>query len=331
MRIAITGGAGYIGSRVTAYLLAKGWTVTVLDSLVYGAEALLPYKDHPDFRLIVGDVRDPAQVASAFEASDAVLHLAAMVGEEACKIDPQLTWQVNRDAALSAVAIARAAGIRRFIFVSTCSNYGVSDPALLADEDSPLTPLSLYAETKVEVETSLSLDSPNSMHTMILRFGTICGVSARMRFDLLVNELARAAVLRRPIELYKPDAWRPFLHVLDAARAVEHVLRTDTLSTRHRVFNVIGENCRKRDLAEMVRKHFADATINVTDAAPDNRDYRVSGDRIARELGFRTTLSVEDAFLETAAAVRDGVFADPDWPGHSAIPLRSFCPVATHG
>ena len=322
MKIFLTGGAGYVGSRVAAHLLSSGHSVTVFDALVYGGQALLPFIGHPSFTLLKGDVRDRDRLGAAMGDHDAVVHLAAIVGEAACSLDPAKTVAVNRDAALGAVDVAESLGVGRFVFFSTCSNYGVSDPESLADEDAPLNPLSLYASTKVEFERAV-LARKHAMSVTVLRLGTICGLSARMRFDLLVSEMARAAVLGKPIEVYKPEAWRPYLHIADAGRAVDCVLRSERTKVAGRVFNVVGENYQKLGLVRLVREHFPDAGVTVTEGKPDNRDYRVSAGRIARELGFEPAHTVEQAFLETAHAVRDGVFVDPMWEGHSAIPLGS--------
>ena len=155
----------------------------------------------------------------------------------------------------------------------------------------------------------------------ILRFGTICGLSARMRFDLLVSEMAKKCARGEKIDIFSPDAWRPFLHIADAGRVIDCVLKSSTNETAQRVFNVVGENYQKRGLLELARRHFPAVEIAVTDKNPDLRDYRVDGSRIARELGFTPLYTVEDAFCETATAVSNGLFRDPDWPGHSAIPL----------
>lgn len=318
----ITGGAGYVGSRVAAHLLAEGLDVTVFDKLIYGGTALLPFAGRPSFRFAKGDVRNSETLAGAMSGHDAVIHLAAIVGEDACDLDPEAAERTNRDAAIDALRLAEAAGIPRFLFFSTCSNYGLSDPNVLADEDSELRPLSLYARTKVDVERHL-IGYRGVTATTVLRLGTICGLSARMRFDLLVSEMARAAALGRRIEIYKPAAWRPFLHIADAARAALHVLGEPAEKIAGRVFNVVGENYQKRGLMELVRKHFPDAVIDVTDAQPDKRDYRVSAQRIKQRLGFVAKHTVEEAFVETANAVADGVFVDPFWPGHSAIPLAA--------
>ncbi len=326
MKIFITGGAGYVGSRLAAHLLGSGHDVTVFDALVYGGTALLPFVGDPAFRFVKGDVRDGSALGHAMRGHDAVVHLAAIVGEAACSLDKHLTVAVNRDAAIGALDLAEQLEIKRFVFFSTCSNYGVSDPLSLADEEAPLNPLSLYASTKVDVERE-ALSRHGACATTVLRLGTICGLSARMRFDLLVSEMARSAALGLPIEVYKPEAWRPYLHIADAGRAVDCILRANSAAVATRVFNVVGDNYQKLGLVQLVQENFPKADVRVTDGQPDNRDYRVSAARIKRELEFEPRHTVKEAFLETASAVRDGLFVDPMWEGHSAIPL-SAVPVS---
>ena len=318
--ILITGGAGYLGSRVTAYLLQAGYAVTVFDKLIYGAEALLPFQRHECFTLIRGDVRDDKAVAAALAGVDAVVHFAGVVGEKACASDPAHSWSINVDGSKTVFAAARAAKIERFIFISTCSNYGVAKPGELATEDSPLNPVSDYARAKVECERAILTAAPPPACT-VLRFGTICGLSGRMRFDLLVSEMAKQCARGERIEIFSPDAWRPFLHVVDAARAIDCVLKSSANQSARRVFNVVGENYQKQGLAELARRHFPSIEIQFTNKKPDPRDYRVDGSRITQELGFKPRFSVEDAFVETARAVAEGAFRNPDWPGHSAVPL----------
>jgi len=321
MKVVVTGGAGYVGCVVSAHLLAAGWEVTVLDRLVYGGEALLGLFGNPYFRLIAGDVRDPATLRGALDGASAVVHLAAVVGEAACAVDPESAWSINLEGTRQTLAAAHQSALDRFLFVSTCSNYGISAPYLLADETFPLKPLSRYAESKVGAER-LVLESPDLGCGSVLRFATICGLSPRMRFDLLVSEMARAGALGAPLRIFAPNAWRPFLHVRDAARAIAHCLSASRQSLRGSVFNVVGENYQKCGLVELVRKHYPATPLEVAETAPDLRDYRVSAERIRQELGFTPQYTVEDAFLETASAVSSGVFRDPHWAGHSAVPLE---------
>lgn len=326
MKVLVTGGAGYIGTALVAQLLMEGHSVRVLDKGIYSLEPLLIFSAADRFELRVGDVRNEETLANALDGMDAVVHLAAMVGEAACSIDEEATVSINEKVPSKLLALCEDKGVGRVVFLSTCSNYGVSSPDVLADEEAALTPLSLYARTKVAAERDM-LGFNGKTVTTVLRFGTICGLSGRMRFDLLVSELARDAISGREIEIYKPEAWRPFLHVRDGVRAVVHVLGSDVAKVNRRVFNIVGENLRKSDLSDMVLKHFPDAKIRVTAANPDNRDYRVTGARIENELGFRCRLTVEDAFLETVESVRTNAFRDAAWPGHSAIPLPERKPL----
>ena len=244
MEILVTGGAGYVGSRVVAHLLSQGHRVRVLDRLLYGAEAMLPLTAMPSFELQVGDVRDRDSMLRAMRGMEAVIHLAGIVGEAACNVDTQFSWSINHGAVANLLEAASEAGIGRLIFVSTCSNYGVAEPNAAVDEDAPLNPISDYARAKVLAEGEVLRVNGISTVT-VLRLGTICGLSGRMRFDLLVNEMAREAVLGRPIDIFAPEAWRPFLHIDDAAAVMEHVLQSDPDLVTRRVFNVVGENHQK--------------------------------------------------------------------------------------
>jgi nucleoside-diphosphate-sugar epimerase len=320
MHVLITGGAGYVGSQVTAHLLDEGLRVTVYDRMLYGAESLLAFRHNERFHVIRADVRDRGALKTALAGIDVVIHLAAIVGEDACNVDRSAAWSANVDgtkAVMEAVAEARTP---RLIFASTCSNYGVAAPGELATETAKLNPLSDYAKAKVECENAM-LSRNDLPCATVLRLGTICGLSARMRFDLLVSEVARNAALGVPIDVFAPDAWRPFLHVKDAARAFRTMLEAPTEKIAHKVFNIVGENIQKRGLVEMSRRHFPQSEVKITDKRPDLRDYRVDGGLVTKELGFKPRLTVEDAFKETATAVAAGVFRDPNWPGHSAVPL----------
>jgi nucleoside-diphosphate-sugar epimerase len=323
MKILVTGGAGYVGSRVVAHLLSQGHRVRALDRLLYGAEAMLPLTAMPSFELHVGDVRDRNSMLRAMQGMDGVVHLAGIVGEAACNVNTEFSWSINHGAVANLLEAASEAGIGRLIFVSTCSNYGVAEPNVAVDEDAPLNPISDYARAKVLAEGEVL--RVNGIPTVtVLRLGTICGLSARMRFDLLVNEMAREAVLGRPIDIFAPEAWRPFLHIDDAAAVMGHVLQADPALVTRRVFNVVGENHQKTSLLAIAREALPGLQASIVQRKPDLRDYRVSGDRIVKTLGFRPLRTVADAFREVAAAVRGGYFRDPDWAGHSAVPVNGF-------
>ena len=321
MRVLVTGGGGYVGTALVTHLAAAGHAVTVVDPLPLGAEALLPAIGIGEVRLVRGSVTDTALMEATLPGHDAVVHLAALVGEAACAVDEDMTRAINVEAAGSIAAAASAAGIERFVFASTCSNYGVSDPGVLVDEDAPLRPLGLYAESKVEAEKRVRRAHDSAV---ILRFGTVCGPSPRMRFDLLVSELAREAVAGRELIIYAPEAWRPYLPMADLVRAVEHVVRTEIGSVSGSVFNVVAENCTKRDLVNIVQESFPEVAVALVDKAPDLRDYRVRGTRFEAATGFRMQSTVKSAFTETAQLLQCGVWSEPTSRRLTAVVPTSF-------
>ena len=318
MHIVVTGGAGYIGTRVVQHLLDRGLRVTVFDKLLYGGEGLIPLVGHKHFHLVVGDIRSEPLLKSALSNVDAVVHLAAIVGDAACAVDPDSAYDINYRGAEIIARLASELKIERLIFVSTCSNYGVSDASTYADEDTPLNPLSLYAESKTRAERII-LDSRTSPYgTCVLRLGTVCGLSARMRFNLMVNEMARAAALGERISVFSPAAWRPFLNINDAAHVIFYCLTTSSLHGG--VFNVVSENYQKCQLVDLVRKHYPHIMVDVSEKNADPRNYRVTAGRIAEQMGFKPAYTVEDAFLEVASAVRNGIFVDPHRALYEAVP-----------
>lgn len=321
LHVVVTGGAGYLGSVVTAQLLQAGHHVTVLDKLTYGGQSLLAFHSHKGFRLVRGDIRRIVDLLPIFDNADAVVHLAAIVGEQACAVDEIRARETNLGGTITALTAARESGVDLFVFASTCSNYGISSPGLLADEDTELNPLSEYARSKIAAESAV-VDANGTPATVVFRFATLCGLSSRMRFDLLVNELGRAAGSRRSIEIFAPAAWRPFLHIRDAANHIRMTLELGAERERMagKVFNVVGQNYQKSDLVDLIRRSYPNIQVNILDRAPDLRDYRVSGQRIRDAVGFSPALTVEDALVEVAEAVATGVFDDPFSPAFGAIP-----------
>jgi nucleoside-diphosphate-sugar epimerase len=318
MRVLITGGAGYVGSTLGPRLLADGHDVRVFDTLLHGGRALLPVWNHPRFEFIRADVRDRAAVGRALEGVDAVVHLAAIVGDPACARDAETARAVNQEASLELLAEARRRDVSRFVFASTCSNYGrMKDPTSYVDETSELAPISLYAETKVAVERAILGESgTNGFCPTLLRFATVYGVSPRMRFDLTVNEFTMEMVARGRLVVYGEQFWRPYVHVVDASRAVVSVLNAPTAIVKREVFNVgaTGENYRKLDLVELVRPHAPGAAVEFVEKKEDPRDYRVSFAKIKERLGFVTSRTVPDGIADVARLVRTGVLSDFDKP-----------------
>jgi nucleoside-diphosphate-sugar epimerase len=287
--------------------------VRVLDALNHGGEPLLGVWAHPGFEFLRGDVRDRAAVVAAVAGVDAVVHLAAIVGDPACARDPDLARAVNLDGSLALLEAAQAAGASRFVFASTCSNYGrMADPTAYVDETSELAPVSLYAETKVAVEQALLDHRSDTMITTPLRFATVFGVSPRMRFDLTVNEFTAELITRGRLKVFGEQFWRPYVHVSDAARAVTLVLESAPELVRGRVFNVgaTKENYQKQQLVELMRPYAPAAVVEYVHKTEDPRDYRVSFSRIVEALGFEVRRTVPDGIAEVAGLVRHGAIAD---------------------
>ncbi len=317
MNILVTGGAGYVGSTLVPMLLAKGYRVRVLDSLLHGGgESLLGVWGHPAFEFRRGDLRENEVVRSAVSGMDAVVHLAAIVGDPACSREPEHARAVNLDASLILLQESRKAGVKRFVFASTCSNYGrMSDPNVLVDEASMLQPVSLYAETKVGVERALLDPSLTSgLCATPLRFATVFGVSPRMRFDLTVNEFTLEMLTKKRLVVFGEQFWRPYIHVKDAARGIQLVIESPVEKVRGQVFNVgsTDQNYQKQQLVELLRPHAPDAIVEFVHKQEDPRDYRVSFAKIKNVLGFTLTRTVQEGIDEVARLVKANIVQDFD-------------------
>lgn len=319
MKILLTGGAGYLGSILSLQLTKAGHEVRVLDALLYGGESLLPLAGQKGFEFQRGDVRDPKAVRTALQGVDSVVHLASIVGDPACSKDPDLARSVNLDASIALIEEAQKAKVRRFVFASTCSNYGkMADTSVLATEESELRPVSLYAETKVGVEKNLLSLPLEPMAATVMRFSTLYGLSPRMRFDLTVNEFVMEMLLHRKLVVYGEQFWRPYVHVRDAARAVAMVLESRSELVAGQVFNVgdTRENYRKADLLELILERVPDAHVQSVPKAEDPRDYRVSFERIRTKLDYSITRRVKDGIGEIASALESGLIDNPKNPAH---------------
>jgi len=315
MKVLVTGGAGYIGSVLVRQLLNKNFKVRVIDSLKFGGDALYDVMLNPNFEFIKGDVRNEKDIDKAIEGIDAVVHLAAIVGDPACKKYSEEANETNWDASVSLFNKAEKAGVKRFVFASTCSNYGkMANANDFVTETSELRPVSLYAELKVKFEKFLLEENKDSkICSTSLRFSTVYGYSPRIRFDLTVNEFTRNATINGGQEIWGAQFWRPYCHVDDLARSVVLVLESDEEKVRANVFNVgnIDENYQKGMIIEEVCKIVPDVKVNYVESTEDPRDYRVNFDKIKNELGFTITKKVPDGIKEIYALVKTGIIADP--------------------
>ncbi|MFH1374533.1 MAG: NAD(P)-dependent oxidoreductase [bacterium] len=322
--VLVTGGAGYIGSVLIGQLLAGGYSVRTIDNLIYGGESLLPYITHPRFEFCRGDIRQARDVTTALKGVAAVVHLAAVVGDKACRQNESLAVAVNRDASRMLYEQARETGVERFVFASTCSNYGVSrNSDTPVDETAPLHPVSLYAELKVGFEQYLKQHHGRRPAVTCLRFATAYGLSSRPRFDLTVNEFTRDLLAGLKLEIYCRRSWRPYCHAVDLARACVAVLQSGPELVAGQTFNVgdSSENYRKESVVELILKELSlpDDRVSFVDRTDDPRDYRVDCRRIGTELGFSVTRKVPDGIREIASAIASGLIDNPRDPRYRNI------------
>jgi nucleoside-diphosphate-sugar epimerase len=296
-RVLVLGGAGYLGSVLMPRLLARGYKVRALDSFLYGESSIEALKRHPDFEAVKGDIREIQPVVDAMKDCDAVIDLAAIVGDPACDENRQLAVEVNRAATRMLIDIASGYGIRRFLFASSCSVYGASD--FLMDENSQVAPISTYARTKVDSENLLIAAGGPNFHPIVLRLGTLFGLSYRPRLDLVVNLLTARAAITGKITVFNGTQWRPFLHVSDAARAFILCLEANPGVVSGGIFNV-GDyelNHQLMDISEKVAKVVPFVEISHVDNG-DKRNYRVSFDKIHSRLGFRCERTLDEGIAE---------------------------------
>ena len=264
-------------------------------------------------QLVLGDLRDAQVRQAALEGADALVHLAAIVGDPACAKDPAASNEVNVEGSRLLLNTAAEAGVQRLVFASTCSNYGrMADPSVPIDETGELAPVSLYAEQKVGIEKALLGGEVAIGVTTCLRFATVYGVGPRMRFDLTVNEFTRDLWEGRELEVFGELFWRPYVHVRDAARAVRTVLEADPEIVAGEVFNVghSDENYRKLDLVEVITTRLGRGNVSYVHRDEDPRDYKVSFEKVRGVLGFEPRMRVPDGVDEIVEALEAGGFGD---------------------
>lgn len=316
----ITGGAGYLGSALTARLLEQGHFVTVVDSLLYGGESLLAFGGFPKFRFINADVCEARSIRNAIQSDwikpQAIIHLAGISGFPACQaVGRQVAWRYNVEATQHVFEQANELDIPRFIFISSCTNY-TSDPGgHPAVEDSPLNPQTLFGETKVAAENYLLNHSTAACSSLIFRIASLFGLSSRMRFDLLLNQFVLDAHSTGEICIYQRGFQRSLLHVSDAVEGILLGLRTDEKLTHGKIYNLGSErgNFSKDQLVGLILKRLPETVLVYKDMTygGDIRDQSISFQKIQTELGFHAQHSVEDGIREVLNALRSGLFNDP--------------------
>jgi nucleoside-diphosphate-sugar epimerase len=312
-RVCVPGGAGYVGAVLVPKLLARGHRVTVLDTYQFGPDVFAGLRGAAGLREVEGDVRDRDAVERALADCDAVIHLACVSNDPSFELDPDLAKTINYDCFPMFVEAAERAGVRRFIYASSSSVYGVSDQ-LDVREDHPLLPLTDYSMYKALCETIVLGHQSERFTTLVLRPATVCGASNRMRFDLSVNILTNHAICKRAITVFGGVQTRPNIHIEDVTDLYEQVLLEPVERIGGKVYNAGYQNRTIADLAAIVRDvvggEFPELAPIAIETKPtdDIRSYRVNSDAIAAELGFRPRFTIEDAVRDICRWYRAGRF-----------------------
>jgi len=315
--VLVTGGAGYVGHVLTPRLLAEGYKVTVYDMLYFGAR----FPNSPNLRVIQGDIRDIVKLTEALQGQDAVLHLACISNDASFELDEKLSETINYNAFEPMVVAAKKAGVKRFVYASSSSVYGVSDSSNVT-EDHPLVPLTLYNKFKGLCEPQLWKHKADDFTCVVIRPATICGYSPRTRLDLSVNILTNHAVNKGVITVFGGNQMRPNLHVEDMVDAYLLMLTAPHEKIHGEIFNIGFENHSIAEIANMVKKvveeempEKGDIKI-VTTPTNDMRSYHVNSDKVRRVLGFAPKRSIEDAVRDLARGFRNHLLPhsfDNDW------------------
>lgn len=312
--ILLIGGEGYIGSVTSLFLLSKGYKVVSYDNLIFNNyQSILSKQYNKNYKFILGDLKNQKllkKVIIEYNINVVVL-LAGLVGDPITKKYPKLSKIVNDKLIINTINLSKKIKLENFIFVSTCSNYGLIKEDLIADENSKLKPLSLYAKSKVKAEKLvLKYNSNKFYNPTILRFATAFGSSPRMRFDLTVNEFTRELFLNKKINVYDPNTWRPYCHVLDFARAILRVFESSSKLTAYDVFNVGSSknNATKKMIVDLIKSKLDNTKINYLINSNDKRNYRVNFSKIEKKLNFKAKYSIEYGVDELLKFLKDGFF-----------------------
>jgi nucleoside-diphosphate-sugar epimerase len=297
-KIFITGGAGYVGAVLTPYFLEKGYEVTVLDLMIYG-EDVLP--THENLKVIKGDIRDIDLLNQELPNHDVLIHLACISNDPSFELNPELGKSINLDAFTPLVDIARKNRIKRFVYASSSSVYGIKSEQNV-HEGMDLEPLTDYSKFKAECEKILFSNISDDFTPIVIRPATVCGYSPRQRLDVVVNILTNLAYHKKEITVLGGDQLRPNIHIFDMVRAYDFIINAKDELVSGKIFNAGYENQSVNDLALLVKKVVGDdVKIKYLDSN-DNRSYHISSKKIEKELGFKTVKTIEDAIIDLKEA-----------------------------
>ena len=305
-KIFITGGAGYVGAVLTPYLLEKGYKITVLDLMIYGETVL---KKNPNLKIIKGDIRDTELLSRELPGHEAVIHLACISNDPSFELNPTLGKSINLDAFTPLVEIAKKSLIKKFIYASTSSVYGIKKEKDI-DESMSLEPLTDYSKYKVDCEIILKKYISENFMPVIIRPATVCGYSPRQRLDVVVNILTNLAYHNRSISVFGGKQLRPNIHIEDMVRVYEVLIQAPKSKVSGEIFNVGYENHSVLELANIVKKVIGEDVKLKTVPTNDNRSYHISSMKIKNTLGFETTKTISDAVNDLKLAFQNGLLAN---------------------
>jgi nucleoside-diphosphate-sugar epimerase len=310
-KVLLIGGAGYIGTVISQYLLNKNYEVTCADNFIYNvSDQIIPFFDNKNYQFKFFDFSKKKSIDELIKDKDYIVFLGGLVGDPITKKYQDLSQSINFDGIEDFIKKMSNSFKGRFIFISTCSNYGLIPENDLADENYPLSPLSHYAKCKVLIEELiLSMKGKVNFTATILRFATAFGVSPRMRFDLTVNEFTKGIFLGDSLEVYDPDTWRPYCHTKDFARIIELVFESDIDNTYFEVFNAGSNenNYTKRMIVEEITKHIKNEKITFLDKGNDPRNYKVDFSKI-KKLGFSPEKNISKGIEELVFRLKQNFF-----------------------
>jgi nucleoside-diphosphate-sugar epimerase len=304
--IFITGGAGYVGAILVPKLLKQGYNVTVLDLMIYG-EAVLP--THPNLKKVKGDIRDQALLKNTLAGQDAVIHLACISNDPSFELNPTLGKSINLDAFEPLVKISKESGVKRFIYASSSSVYGIKEMPNVT-EDTPLEPLTDYSKFKANCEVILAKYQSPEFTTLTIRPATVCGYSPRLRLDLTVNILTNLAVNKGEITVFGGEQKRPNIHIEDMTDLYCYLLTLPSEKIAGKIYNAGYENHTVSQIAQMVRHAVGDQVKIITTPTNDHRSYHISSEKIKKELGFEPKHTIEEASVDLKREFEAGHIPD---------------------
>ena len=303
----MTGGAGYVGAVLVPQLLSEGHKISVLDLMIYGQDV---FQKNKNLQIIKGDIRDKELLRKTISGHDSLIHLACISNDPSFELNPKLGKSINLDSFRPLVEVSRESGIKRFIYASSSSVYGVKKEKKV-HENMSLEPLTDYSKYKAECEEIISEYISDEFTTVTIRPATVCGFSPRQRLDVVVNILTNLAFHKREITVFGGDQLRPNIHIKDMAEAYSLLLKAPKDKVIGKVFNAGFENQTVSELAEIVKEIIGKDVNLVKSETDDNRSYHISSAKFKKELGFKTMFTVKDAVKELKHAFLNNLLKDP--------------------